>query len=164
MGVAAKRAATKIMTPTWMVKASDITEVKYAVACSNTTTKTGVPHAPAIELVEVSETGMQLRLPVRSCAYGHMLKISIERRRSKPFAEPLKKDKAKKRAVTTTLWTIEDKIQFTAKVLETEAFGATMLSVTVQFYQCDQDHWREFLGELTLRQKSVTCLVRRMAE
>lgn len=134
--------------PDGWIRIGDFEEVFYQVQIKNTTTSQPVPPSKDIEVNEVSESGMTMKLPKRSCSNGHLLVVEIERHaRGGEKAQAVAQPKGPM-AITVT-----------AKVTELEPMGDSAIIVRLHFYQFRTEDWQLFLADYADRQRKVDQIV-----
>ena len=137
------------------IKVRDFSETTLWISAMNTTTNMPINVNSKIELSEMSPNGMVLRLPKNSCSIGHMLVINIVRRRKHlvPVATSEDEDQLQ-----------EMKLNVTAKVEEEEAIDKQFKSVSLKFFQFDENKWADLLMVYSLRQEAIDRLVKTIKE
>src|SRR4051812_27596721 len=106
------------------IRTSDFAETSIWLSVVNNTTRVPVPKNFELEVSEIAEHGLILKMPPRSCSDGHLLSIHLERRRKNPLEKLGPNNPIK-----------EDAIDVTAKVIELDPLGKDWVMVTVKFYQ-----------------------------
>ncbi|MCM2278528.1 MAG: hypothetical protein NDJ89_10685 [Oligoflexia bacterium] len=132
------------------IKVEDFVETSYWISIQNNTTGTRVPDSPEVELTEVAQQGLTLRLPRNACSNGHQLVLTLRKRVRSPLEDGEEE--------------IEEEIQMTAKVVQAEDLDENTRSVEVRFYQYNELLWREFLRQFSGRQERVNALVKAIVE
>jgi hypothetical protein len=133
------------------IKTPDFTETVLLITIRNTTTDFSPKAGELVALEEVSETGLTLRVPAKSCALGHILSITIRRTQRQLQHDGMKEVASQTKQITVT-----------AKVTEVEPLDGRSKSATLQLYQVNQGLWDQFLMLFQEKQKSVDGLVARM--
>ncbi|HAR41654.1 MAG TPA: hypothetical protein DCS07_03330 [Bdellovibrionales bacterium] len=129
------------------IKAKDFLKTTFEISVKNVTTHTSVAASTVIDLIEVNENGLVLKLPKSAGALGHLLMIRIVR----------KKEQQTKNSTDFTF-------DFTGKVIAMDALEATASAVSLQFYQFNENDWKNFLKESAERQNSVNALIKKVQE
>ncbi len=136
-------------TNSW-IQAGDFEEVSYWITVKNTTTSQPIPEDPEIEVTEVSESGMTMKLPKKSCAMGHLLVVEMVRREKKPMEPPVPVEQPTQR------------MEVTAKIIDLEPLGKNYIAAQLQFYQFRTEDWRVFLSDYGARQKKLDAVIARI--
>ena len=129
------------------IRIGDFRETSYWISVENATTGTAVKSDEGLEVIELLESGLVLKMPARVCASGHLLRIQIAQRSTTPVPPG---EEARLIAA----------IDATAKVMAIEDFDAEHRVVTAHFYQYEEFHWRRLLTEYAKRQVEIRDLLR----
>jgi len=138
------------VTNSW-IKLQDFTETTLWVNLTNTTTGVEIGITSDIEIVELFEAGMTMRLPPNCCATGHLLAIKM-------WQNPNGQNHGDKEPDP------KDLIELTAKVMGTDTSKSGAKFYEFNFYQFPQDKWRAFIKNLEKKQRSVDKIVKNIQE
>ncbi|OFZ17770.1 MAG: hypothetical protein A2X94_04165 [Bdellovibrionales bacterium GWB1_55_8] len=129
------------------IQTQDFVETLFQVSLKNTSTRSSV-ESTEIEIIELREAGMVLKLPKRVAASGHIVMLRILRKKapqSHSSVQPLE-------------------ITVTAKISTIEEHGANSNIATVQFYQYNENIWLALLKECSDRQNKASELIKKIQE
>ena len=110
------------------------------------TTAVPVKDSSTLEIMELRDSGIAIKIPKRSAALGHLLLLHITRKsQTDADAEPRE-------------------ISVTGKVIEEEEFDSSAKIVAVQFYQYNEHEWKDFLIQCQNRQREVDAMIRKIQD
>jgi len=143
-----KSSSSSASSPSSWIHSGDFDETSIRITGENTLTHLPIK-STQIEISEFSKNGMTIQLPNNSCAVGHILSFTIIKGVSAHDgpSDPLLD------GITLTI---------TAKVTEIEPLGKKSNSVTLQFYQFDEELWKKFTDSFSARQKVIKSVIGRM--
>ncbi|OFZ55908.1 MAG: hypothetical protein A2428_05175 [Bdellovibrionales bacterium RIFOXYC1_FULL_54_43] len=130
------------------IRAKDFIETSFRITGENVTTKVPVKSAEVIEIVELHDSGVVLKVPKIAGALGHLLLIHIMRKQVPAH-------------ITDDL---EREFSVTGKIVKAEALDAQTSLIELQFYQFNEIQWKSFVEECAKRQDSVDKIVRQIQE
>jgi hypothetical protein len=116
-----------------LINAADFKGIELSFKVENTTTRTEVKDRAAISMVEFAERTMLLSLPVRSCAKGHHLTVTITTRNAAKDFE----------------------FSFTAKADEITSADKTTDMVNLTMIQFEEAEWQAFQNLFSNRQNEI---------
>lgn len=130
------------------IKVRDFEESVFWVTGNNAVTETPITQDGPIELGEVSDHGLYLKVSNKSCALGHQLILNITHCKKTGIEKP-----------TPALLAKGTTISLTAKVIELEDTKAGCKIALLKLSQYDEKAWREFLEMIANRQHKVKAQV-----
>jgi hypothetical protein len=133
------------------VRAKDYVETSVWVELENSIGHTRVGRQAGIELVEMEDKGVVLKMPERLCALGHLLSLRFGKRIMRHL-EPA--DSA----------IFQETFRATAKVIESGLVERGWQLVTLKFYQYQEEDWKKFTAEYSNRQSEMSRRLRLLQE
>ncbi len=133
------------------VKISDLIETSLWISIENITTRTQLERAEGLQLIEISDQGMTLQIPARTCSLGHLLIVRLEKRKLNPL-EPGDSSE------------LTEEFQATAKVVELEALNPKAVTIVVKFYQFQEDSWNKFIADFSSRMTELNRQLRKVQD
>ncbi len=133
-------------TPSAWINIRDFVQTSFSFAVRNVTTGIRLKDDLPPEIVELRDSGIQLKIPKKSAALGHFLHFLIKERVVPPAELPRP----------------PKEIQVTGKIVHEEEFNADFKIVDLQFHQFNEREWNNFLTECSHRQRSVDALMRKI--
>ncbi|MDB9786493.1 hypothetical protein OAB57_00160 [Bacteriovoracaceae bacterium] len=134
-----------------LINSDDFNEIVYSFLLVNNTSGTKILDPSIIQIVSVTSTGLELRLPLASCNQGHKITIYIFKEKifDKKVPIPLMgKHKKLKR------------IEVMGKVLQITALpDKTQMIGLIELTQFEQKEWDQFLENFTVRQDAILDLI-----
>ena len=130
----------------WL-KAKDLVQSTCDIHVKNNTSSLPVRTSVPIELAEVAEDGLSLKMPKNACSQGHLLLIQLSKKTNSPLRN------------VPPLSGIALELVMTAKVVRIEALDEVSAVIAVKFYQTDLNKWSEFLKRQADRQGEINGIV-----
>ncbi|OFZ55609.1 MAG: hypothetical protein A2428_12170 [Bdellovibrionales bacterium RIFOXYC1_FULL_54_43] len=127
----------------------DFVKTSYTLTIKNISTHQPVKNAELVEVIELLDAGVVMKVPKNVTSAGHILMATID-----------KKMIDSKKGIKS----YSSKLAVTGKVAELEPFNAEFNIITLQFYQFNTEHWQRFLREYEERQRAVDEITKKIQE
>jgi hypothetical protein len=141
------------MSESSWIKTVDLKETVLCFVIRNTTTNSPILNTADVELTEMTDYGMTLKMPKRSCAFGHLLKITIVKKQKQLLPNGKLGFSGEEKEMTVT-----------AKVIAEQLLDFNSKVITLKFYQFDEKVWKRLIKFFVEKQKRIGSIVERMMD
>ncbi len=132
------------------IKWADFSHVTFWVQLVNVTTQTPLKENESAEIPEFDFDGISVRVPLKFCAFGHLILVRIATQVEEP-GKRFRKNQMQ-----------HGDFEATAKVIEAERVNADSQLIRLKFYQFDEVKWRKLITDYEGLQEKLNNIVKNM--